>query len=355
MQTQIYEDYWEITNAFTNYNGEKFLATLKICVEFIDEFKNEAPSEEKYARLQNRINYTLPKNFASIRKSINQLAKLGFMGSFLKYYHPDAVKYLDAKINKKRQSLLSKIVYSSSSFSRSYEKVSTYNHINFIIKTLEEVGNLTKEDIKGLMIVNINNHKIGYLTRNEIDEYINLANNGAFDERKFNQIGYLWNLLKKLDDLVVIDKKLYFEEDAKVIFGEDLKQETKKRDGYLHRIYKNQLKEESEEKLNQTQCMLEKLSYPSLVASHIKPFIQCSSDDEAYDPNNGLLLSRNMDILFDQGYISFNDNGTIIYSPQLNQDVIKHLDNYKLDSIFINKNRIQYFDYHRNNIFRQSA
>jgi len=354
MQTQIYEDYWEITNAFTNYNGEKFLTTLKICVEFIDEFKSEAPSEEKYARLQNKINDALPKNFTSIRKSINQLSKLGFIGSFLKSYHPDAVNYLNAKTNKKRQSLLSKIVYSSSSFSRSYEKVSTYNHVNFIIKTLEEVGNLTKEDIKGLMIVNINNHKIGYLTRNEIDKYINLANNGAFDERKFNQIGYLWNLLKKLDDLVVIDKKLYFEEDAKVIFGEDLKQETKKRDGYLHRIYKNQLKEETEEKLEQTKCMLEKISYPSLVASHIKPFIN-SDGNEAYDPNNGLLLSRNMDILFDQGYISFNNDGTIIYSPQLNQDVTKRLDNYKLDSIFINENRIQYFDYHRNNVFRRSA
>jgi predicted restriction endonuclease len=45
--------------------------------------------------------------------------------------------------------------------------------------------------------------------------------------------------------------------------------------------------------------MLEKLSYPSLVASHIKPFIK-SDDFEAYDPNNGILLSRNMDILFDK-------------------------------------------------------
>lgn len=99
--------------------------------------------------------------------------------------------------------------------------------------------------------------------------------------------------------------------------------------------------------------MVEKLLYPSLVASHIKPFIQCSNDNEAYDPNNGLLLSRNMDILFDQGYISFNDDGTIIYSSQLSQDVTKHLNNYKLDSIFINENRTQYFDYHRNNVFRR--
>lgn len=355
MQTQIYEDYWEITNAFTNYNGEKFLTTLKICVEFIDEFKDEEYSEIKYARLQDRLNNQLPKNLISIRKSINQLAKLGFIASFLKSYNSESLEYLNAKTNKKRQSLLSKIVYKYSSFSRSYEKESDYNHLSFIIKTLAEVGSFAKDDLKGLMVVNINNHPDGFINKDELLKYIQLANDGAFDERKYNQIGYLWNLLKKLDDLVVIDKRLYFEEDAKVIFGEDLKQETKKRDGYLHRIYKNQLKEESEEKLNQTQCMLEKLSYPSLVASHIKPFIQCSNDDEAYDPNNGLLLSRNMDILFDQGFISFNDDGMIIFSPQLNQDVIKYVGNYKLDSIFINENRIQYFDYHRNNVFRKSV
>lgn len=355
MQAQTYEDYWEITNAFTNYNGKKFLTTLEICIEFIDEFKDEEYSEIKYARLQDRLNDQLPKNLISIRKSINQLAKLGFITSFLKSYSSESLEYLNAKTNKKRQSLLSKIVYKYSSFSRSYEKESDYNHLNFIIKTLAEVGSLKKDDLKGLMIVNINNHSDGFINKDELLKYIQLANDGAFDDRKYNQIGYLWNLLKKLDDLVVIKQRLYFEEDAKVIFGEDLKQETKKRDGYLHRIYKNQLKEESEEKLTQTQCMLEELSYPSLVASHIKPFIQCLNDDEAYDPNNGLLLSRNMDILFDQGYISFNDDGTIIYSPQLNEDVITHLDNYKLDNIFINENRIQYFDYHRNNVFRKSA
>ena len=51
-----------------------------------------------------------------------------------------------------------------------------------------------------------------------------------------------------------------------------------------------QLKEESEDFFGDTKCMLEKLSYPVLVASHIKPFIQ-SNEKEAYDSNNGLLLS----------------------------------------------------------------
>lgn len=353
MPTQIYEDYWEITNAFTNYNGNKFLTTLKICVEFIDEFKDEEYSEIKYARLQDRINNHLPKNLISIRKSINQLAKLGFITSFLKSYHLETLDYLNARTNMKRESLLSKIVYKYSSFSRSCEKESDYNHLSFIIKTLAEVGSFKKDDLKGLMIVNINNHPNGFINQDELIEYIQLANSGSFDERKYNQIGYLWNLLKKLDDLIVRDKRLYFEEDAKVIFGEDLKQETKKRDGYLHRIYKNLLKEEVDDKLGQTKCMVEKLSYPSLVASHIKPFIQ-SDEHEAYDPNNGLLLSRNMDILFDQGYISFKDDGKIICSTKLSDDVITYLDNFTLDVNFINSNRLQYFDYHRKNVLKNS-
>lgn len=353
MSTQIYEEYWEITNAFTNYNGEKFLTTLKICIDFIDEFKLEEYSEAKYARLQDRLNSKLPKNLISIRKSVNQLAKLGFINSFLVSYNPESLEYLNAKTNKKRKSLLSKIVYSYSSFSRSYEKIAEYNHVNFIIKTLAEVGHLSKEDIKGLMIVDINNHAIGYLTRIEVDNYVQLANAGVFDERKYNQIGYLWNLLKKLDDLVIINNKLYFEEDAKVIYGEDLKQETKKRDGYLHRIYKNLLKEEAEEKLGQTKCMIENLSYPSLVASHIKPFID-SDENEAYDPNNGLLLSRNMDILFDQGYISFENDGSIIYSSELNKDVQDYLGSYTLDNNFINDKRLEYLEYHRNKILKKA-
>lgn len=352
MPIQVYEDYWEITNAFTDYNGSKFLTTLKICVEFIDEFREEEFSEIKYARLQNRLNEQLPKNLISIRKSINQLAKLGFITSFLKSYPPETIEYLDAKTNKKRESLLSKIVYKYSSFSRSYEKESDYHHLNFIIKTLAEVGSFAKDDLKGLMIVDIDNHPDGFINQDELIEYIQLANRGAFDERKYNQIGYLWNLLKKLDDLVVVERRLYFEEDAKIIFGEDLRQETKKRDGYLHRIYKNLLKEEVDEKLQQTKCMVEKLSYPSLVASHIKPFIQ-SNENEAYDPNNGLLLSRNMDILFDQGYISFENDGTIIYSDKLEEDVKEYLHTFSLDGNFINEQRLVYLEYHRSRIFKR--
>ena len=112
---------------------------------------------------------------------------------------------------------------------------------------------------------------------------------------------------RKLDDLVFVRDELYFKEDAEQIFGEDLVAVTKKRDPYLHRLYKNQLQEECEEVLGNAMCVLEKLAYPVLIASHIKPFID-SDDNEAYDPNNGLLLSRTIDSLFDLKYISFTDN-----------------------------------------------
>ena len=55
MQQQNYENYWSLTNAFTDYNGDGFLNTLKICIEFIDEFKKEKYNEDKYSRLQIKL------------------------------------------------------------------------------------------------------------------------------------------------------------------------------------------------------------------------------------------------------------------------------------------------------------
>lgn len=350
MQEQHYEKYWSITNAFTDYNGKNFLTTLKICIDFIDHFKDEKYSKEKYERLQTKVNFD-NINLISVRKRINQLVKLGFINSHLTSYPLDSLKYLESKTNKRRQSLLSKIIYTNSKLNASVKEESNIHQINFLLKTIEEVGKLSKNNIIGLMNVNITNIDKGYLNKEELDTVSIDAKKINFEDRKYNQISHFWNLLNKLDDLVIVNNELYFEEDAKIIFGEDLRQESKKRDTYLHRIYKNLLKEEVREKLNSTQCMIERLSYPSLVASHIKPFIK-SDENEAYDPNNGLLLSRNMDILFDQGYISFEDNGKIIYSTKLEKDIQAHLCEYSLDSIFINNSRIKYFDYHRNNVFK---
>lgn len=49
------------------------------------------------------------------------------------------------------------------------------------------------------------------------------------------------------------------------------------------------------------------------------------TSSERLDGNNGLLLSPNIDLLFDRGYISFSDNGAILISPLLDGDDLARL------------------------------
>lgn len=354
MSEQNYEEYWSLTNAFTDYNGDNFLATLKICVDFIDEFENEEYSPGKYARLQLRIQDVIKIELISVRKAINQLVKMGFINSFLLSYQKESIEYLNAKTNRKRNTILSKIVYSYSSFNKSINDDSKLHQLNFLIDTLVEVGKLSKEDIIALMLVDISSVGKGYLTRIELNHYVFIAGKINFIERKYNQIGYLTNLLRKLDDIVFVDNELYFTEDAKQIFGETLEIITRKRNPYLHLIYKNQLKEESFSVYQIENCMVEKLPYPTLIASHIKPFIK-STEEEAYDPNNGILLSRNIDSLFDLGYITFEDDGKIRFanSEKLKQEVKNFVATYSLDNRFINAKRLEYLKYHRTEVFEK--
>ena len=347
MSLQNYEDYWKLTNAFTDYNGKKFIQTLKMCVDFIDTYSTEKYSEEKYSRLQNELENALGINLISIRKAINQLVKMGFINPFLISYHSESKEYCKARTNKKRNTLLSKIVYSNSSFNRSVKNESSIRQINFLIQTLIEQGKLLKEEIIALMLVDIETQDDTFLNEKELQFYVKEAKNIGFINRKYNQISYLYNLLGKLDDLVFVKDDLYFREDAEQIFGKDLLTDTKKRDPYLHRLYKNQLQEESEELYGNTQCMLEKLAYPVLIASHIKPFID-SDENEAYDANNGLLLSRTIDSLFDLKYISFTDEGKMIFSNRISDDVKEFWKNYTLEQNVLNSNRKNYLAYHRN-------
>lgn len=186
MQQQSYEEYWKLTNAFTDYNGKKFLDTLAVCVKFIDDFNDEPYSEDKYNRLQLEIEKVNHINLISIRKSINQL-----------------------------------------------------------------------------------------------------------------------------------------QEECEEFYGNPI-------------------------------CILEKLTYPILIASHIKPFIE-SNEIEAYDPNNGLLLSRTIDSLFDLKYISFSDEGKIIFSKRLSNDVVEFWKNYTLDEYILNEQRCKYLEYHRKLLIKIDA
>ncbi len=351
-KNQIYEKYWSITLAYTDINSEKFRNTLRAIVEFIDSHDTSRFDSKMYKELQEKVSKVNGLKSTSLRKSINQFVKLGFINYKLNSYHKDCKTFLEAKTNRKRRTIFSKIVYENSSFNRDITQDSHNREINFLLRTLEEVGKLSKEDIVALMTQEISDYPKGYLTKEELENAKQRADEIKFYRRKYNQVSHFITILSKLDDLVFVKGTLYFEDDAKVIFGDDLKEEIRKRDNYLYRLYKNQLKEESEEKEGVIKCMVELLEYPSLVASHIKPFIK-SNNEEAYDPENGLLLSRNMDLLFDQGYISFTDEGKIILSGRLSNDLKKFLEKYGLKRIFLTKKRLKYLKYHRQKVFKK--
>ena len=350
-ENQVYEDYWSITFAYTNIYGEKFHTSLKLILDFIDQnnITLDNYNDDLYNQLQQRLNSVYKMNEISIRKIINQYVKLGFVNYKLAGYHPDARKFLISSSNEEKQIIFSKIVYQSSNFKRD---VTEYNDdqkpMNFLLKTLAYSGPLTEDDRIALMLTDLSRTTRDFLTRDELEEKKRYAEIIDFKERKYNQIDHFTNLLGKLSDVFLDNNKtLYLTEDD---MPDDI-EELEKRDPYLHRLYKSTLKEESVQLFDKEICYLEKLDYPSLVASHIKPFKK-SNPSEQYDKNNGLLLSRGMDALFDKGYISFNDDGTIILSDRLSKDVKEHLKNYSLDSIILNEQRLEYLHYNREFVFK---
>jgi 5-methylcytosine-specific restriction enzyme A len=95
-----------------------------------------------------------------------------------------------------------------------------------------------------------------------------------------------------------------------------------------------------------------------LRASHIKPWSKCANGDERIDGNNGLLLCPQADFLFDRGWITFENNGTLVRSDHLPSDVINRigLDLKKGRDCgdFLGEQR-SYLDYHRNAVYEKAS
>lgn len=91
-----------------------------------------------------------------------------------------------------------------------------------------------------------------------------------------------------------------------------------------------------------------------LRASHIKPWSACANGEERTDGNNGLLLTPHADLLFDRGWITFDDAGRLAVSQELPTDVSKRLAlNLKPGRKCgaFNSGQHEYLEYHRNKIY----
>lgn len=99
-------------------------------------------------------------------------------------------------------------------------------------------------------------------------------------------------------------------------------------------------------------CSITGLQTVSLLrASHIKPW-KISDNKERLTPYNGLLLIPDYDFLFDRGYISFKNNGSILVSQRLSpfaRKVFDVQDDLQLRRVFPASK--EYLEFHRTTIF----
>ena len=84
--------------------------------------------------------------------------------------------------------------------------------------------------------------------------------------------------------------------------------------------YRQEILKKWGNKCSITGCSLTEI----LISSHIKGWSE-SNEDERLDPNNGILLSPNIDSLFDKHFISFQDNGSIMISDKVSKEDLEYL------------------------------
>ncbi|WEY40081.1 HNH endonuclease [Paraburkholderia sp. SUR17] len=87
-----------------------------------------------------------------------------------------------------------------------------------------------------------------------------------------------------------------------------------------------------------------------LRASHVKPWA-VSTHKQRLDSNNGLLLSANLDALFDKGLITFDDAGRMQMSPRLGAKHRAALD-LPRSLRFVPKELAPYLKFHREKVFQ---
>jgi hypothetical protein len=93
-----------------------------------------------------------------------------------------------------------------------------------------------------------------------------------------------------------------------------------------------------------------------LRASHIKPW-RDSNNQERLDGENGLLLTPSIDHLFDRGFISFENAGTVLISPVANKSALQRMGVSTGEVVNVggfSTEQKKYLDFHRNFVFLEA-
>lgn len=183
------------------------------------------------------------------------------------------------------------------------------------------------------------------------DELANSQNNfsrNSQEEKKssLNQNEIEWEEQKKYDDII----------ESEIENSEITEKESLIKSRYGQGKFRNSLIDYWEGKCSVTGCEDTNL----LVASHIKPWAwkgktekDKTTNKERLSKFNGLLLTPNLDKVFDKGLITFNDNGEIKISNKLSyetMDILGINEKMKLQKQ-LEENHKYFLKIHRNNIF----
>jgi putative restriction endonuclease len=90
-----------------------------------------------------------------------------------------------------------------------------------------------------------------------------------------------------------------------------------------------------------------------LIASHIKPW-RSSNNKERLDPENGFMFTPTIDHLFDKGFISFENDGSILLADVANRDAMERMNVIGQDAPknigYLCEGQKNYLDWHRNSV-----
>ncbi|MDA8715257.1 DUF3427 domain-containing protein, partial [Flavobacteriales bacterium] len=106
--------------------------------------------------------------------------------------------------------------------------------------------------------------------------------------------------------------------------------------------YRQLIREKWNNRCPVTGCEIIKI----LISSHIVPWSECN-ENERLDVENGILLSPNVDSLFDKHLISFSDEGEMLLSDKISEDVLTQLGIHKKVVLPVSHGMKKYLKRHR--------
>ncbi|MDY0110664.1 MAG: HNH endonuclease [Candidatus Krumholzibacteria bacterium] len=101
-------------------------------------------------------------------------------------------------------------------------------------------------------------------------------------------------------------------------------------------------------------CRVTRVDRPEhRVASHIRPW-RHSDNDARLDPENGLMLTPNVDHLFDRGFITFSGDGRLHFSPAVDPTSLVRMGmdpQRRVDVGVFSSGQKRYLEFHREQVF----